>query len=112
MQAQIVAQDEISRFNLVSNCLAWNTQTNIIYVLVSSSSIDQLKHLSTIFIVPIRVNNGQLLNKINIDISSNIQINAYFPILIGNEALYVSWLMGSYSDIVSLNVTTVPQIQF
>jgi hypothetical protein len=110
-QTQIVSQDEISQFNLVSNCLALNAQTNTIYILVSSSSIDKLKHLSTIFIVSVRASDGQLLNRLNIDIPSNTQINVHCPILIGNEALYISWLMGNYPDLVSLNIMGIPQIQ-
>ncbi|CAF1411094.1 unnamed protein product [Adineta steineri] len=109
-KTQIVSQDETKRFNLVSNCLSLNTETNIIYILVSSSSNNQLKYMSNIFIVPVRINNGQLLDRINIDIPSNAQINAHCPVLIGNEAIYLSWIMGNDPDLVSLNIMAVPQI--
>ncbi|CAF4572134.1 unnamed protein product, partial [Rotaria magnacalcarata] len=46
-KTQIVSRDEINQYNLISNCLAFNAETNIIHVLVSSSSIDQGKRLST-----------------------------------------------------------------
>ncbi|CAF1385653.1 unnamed protein product [Adineta steineri] len=109
-KTEIVSQDEIERFNLFSNCLSLNTETNIIYILVSSSPNDQLKYMSNTFIVPVRINNGQLLDRINIDIPSNAQINVHCPILIGNEAIYLSWTIGNDPDLVSLNIMAVPQI--
>ncbi|CAF3514901.1 unnamed protein product [Rotaria socialis] len=109
-KTQIVSRDEINQYNLISNCLAFNAETNIIHVLVSSSSIGQGKRLSTIFIARLRVNNGQLLNRINIDLPSNAKVNAHCPILIGNEALYIPWIMGNDPDLASLNIMGFPQM--
>ncbi|UJR29766.1 hypothetical protein I4U23_017314 [Adineta vaga] len=110
-KTEIVSQTEINRFNLIANCLTLNSDTNIIYVLVSSLFNDQIKPFVSIFIVPINSTNGQLFDRIYFDVSINTQINAYCPILIGNETLYMSWTKGKYPDLVSLNIMTIEQIK-
>ncbi|CAF4185751.1 unnamed protein product, partial [Adineta steineri] len=46
------------------------------------------------------------LNRINIDIPPN----THYSILVGNEAIYVSWTIGSDPDLVSLNIMALSQI--
>ena len=33
----------------------------------------------------------------------------YCPILIGNDMIYISWLLGEYPDLVPLNIISTPQ---
>jgi hypothetical protein len=40
----------------------------------------------------------------------DIPSNAHRPILVGNEALYIPWLMGNYVDLVWFNIMAVPHI--
>jgi len=111
-QTEIVTQSEIDRLNLVSTCLAFNEETRIIYVLVGST----INNFPTLFIVALHADTGKILKRI--DLLKNLTnykeekkiITPHCPILIGNEMLYVSWLTGTYPDIVPLTIVGVPQI--
>ncbi|CAF1030554.1 unnamed protein product [Rotaria sordida] len=108
-QARITSDEEIDRFNLVSNCLTLNTETKIIYTLVSSSSTDQQERLSNLFIARIRADTGTVLTRINVDVPLKSSILAQCPILIDNDMLYLAWLVSTDFDTTQLSINGYPQ---
>ncbi|CAF3371930.1 unnamed protein product [Rotaria sp. Silwood2] len=108
-QVRITSDEEIDRFNLVSNCLTLNAETKIIYVLVSSASVDESDHFSKIFIARIRADVGTILTRINVDVPLKSSILAQCPILIGNDMLYLAWLVSTEFNTTQLNIYGYPQ---
>ncbi|CAF2953013.1 unnamed protein product [Rotaria sp. Silwood2] len=108
-QARITADEEIDRFNLISNCLALNTETKIIYVLISSLSTNQPEYLSNLFIARIRADVGMVLTRINVDVSLKSSILAQCPILLDNDMLFLAWLASTDSDTTQLSINGYPQ---
>lgn len=109
-QAEIVSQSEIKTFNLVSTCLALNTETKIIYIVIASTSAVQPKQSSTLFIATAHMDTGAVLKRININVPSNTTITPNCPMLIGNDMLYISWLEGNFPNLVPLNIMGLPQL--
>jgi len=110
-QTEIVTSDEINRLNLISKCITFNEHTRILYVLVQSEFT-----YSTIFLVALRADTGKILRRIDLlkeEMNDTEQIKItipYCPILIGNDMIYISWLLGNYPDLVPLNIIGIPQL--
>ena len=109
-QVEIATSDEMQKFQLVSICLALNTNTNLIYVTISSISLGQTEQSSTLFIAPIQIATGTILKRINIDVSPESTVDVNCPILIGDDLLYLSWMEKHSSDVVSLKIMGLPQL--
>jgi hypothetical protein len=111
-KAQITTQDEMTKYNLKTFCLALNTDINIAYV-VFSSFPDYLARTSVpaiLFIVPVRTTTGDVLSRMNIEVPSDVTIFVKCPILIENQMLYLPWFLGSATDVIPLNVIGLPQL--
>jgi hypothetical protein len=110
-QTEIVTSDEINRLNLISTCITFNEHTRILYVLVHSEFT-----YSTTFLIALHADTGKILRRINIlkeDMNDTAQRKItipYCPILVGNDMIYVSWLLGNYPDLVPLNIIGTPQL--
>lgn len=109
-QLEIVSSDEMQRLQLVSICLALNTDTHLLYVTISSISPGQAEQPSTLFIAPVQITTGTVLKRINIDVSLEITINVNCPILVGDDLLYLSWMEKHSSGAVSLKIMGLPQL--
>jgi hypothetical protein len=108
---EVVTQGEIDRLNLVSTCITFNEHTRIIYVLVQSEYT-----YSTVFLVALHADTGKILNRIDIlkdetnGAGGKKVTIPYCPILINNDMIYISWLLGAYPDLVPLTITGIPQL--
>jgi outer membrane protein assembly factor BamB len=110
-QTQVVTESEINELDLVSECIAFNGQTRIIYFLGKSTKIS-----STLFLVAVHADTGKILRRMevlqkapNAEEYKKLTI-PFCPVLIGNELIYVSWLSGDYPELVPLTVVGVPQL--
>jgi len=110
-QMEIVTLDEMDRLNLISTCITFNEHTRILYVLVQSEYT-----YSTLFLIALHADTGKILRRINIlkeemnDTEQRKITIPYCPILIGNDMIYISWLLGNYPDLVPLNIMGTPQL--
>lgn len=110
-QTAIVTTEEIDQLNLISTCITFNENTRIVYVLTHSEFT-----YSTIFLTALHADTGKILRRIDIlkdgkNVTEQNKITIpYCPILIGNDMIYISWLLGSYPDLVPLNIIGVPQL--
>lgn len=110
-QTEIVTSTEMDQLNLISTCITFNEDTRVLYVLVHSEYT-----YSTIFLITLHVDSGKILRRIDIskqekNVTEQKKITIpYCPILIGNDMIYISWLLGDYPDLVPLNIIGVPQL--
>ncbi|CAF0989233.1 unnamed protein product [Rotaria sordida] len=110
-QTQLITNDEINQLDLVSECIAFNGQKRIIYVLVKSTKVS-----STLFLVAVHADTGKILRRMEVlqkatngEEYKKLTI-PFCPILIGNELVYISWLSGDYPELVPLTVVGMPQL--
>jgi hypothetical protein len=110
-QTKLITSDEIDRLNLVSTCITFNEHTRVLYVLVQSEYT-----YSTVILIALNADTGKILRRMNLlseETSSTEKTKItipYCPILIGNDMIYISWLLGSYPDLVPLTTIGVPQL--
>lgn len=106
---EIISDEEINQYNLISNCLAVNTQTKIAYIVIFSSLFSQGQRPSALFVAVVDITTGQFSRKFQIDVPSNVYITVHCPILVGSDLLYLTWLLGIYPISVPLQVYAMSQ---
>jgi hypothetical protein len=109
-QTTLVTSDEIDHLNLVSKCITLNEHTRVLYILVQSEYT-----YSSVFLMALHADTGKILRRMDLlkeetsSTKGKITI-PYCPILIGDDMIYISWLLGSYPDLVPLTTIGVPQL--
>lgn len=91
--------------DLVAECTAFNDQTRLLYVLLSSTQAP-----FRVLLIAVHVDTGRVLRRVDLSVGQEKVTTAFCPILIGSDMLYVSWLSGAYPDLVSLTITGIPQL--
>lgn len=110
-QNEIVTSDEMNLLNLISTCITFNEHTKILYVLVQSQYT-----YSTLSLIALYADTGKILRRIDIlkdemkDVQQKKITIPSCPILIGNDMIYISWLLGDYPELVPLTIGGIPQL--
>ena len=104
-QTEVVSASELNESDLVAECITFNEQVQVLYVLVRSTNAP-----FKIFLIAVHAETGQILQRMDIYKAERKMTIPFCPILIGNEMIYVSWLTGVYPDLVPLTIMGVPQL--
>jgi outer membrane protein assembly factor BamB len=104
-QTEVVTTSEMDTSDLVSECTAFNEQTQILYVLVKS-----MKAPFKLFLIAVNTGTGKVLRRMDVSQTDRKITTPFCPILIGNEMIYIPWLLGAYPDMVPLTIVGIPQL--
>ena len=110
-KTQIASQEEIDKFELITTCIALNTETRIAYIPIRTFHSFNPSAPAMLFLVPVQTNDGKALPRIKFDLDTNASVFLSCPILVGNELLYFSWYSQSSSDTALLRLVGISQIQ-
>lgn len=77
--------------------------------MIFSSLFSQGQRPSALFVVAVDINSGKFLQKFQIDVPSNVYITVHCPIVVGNDLLYLTWLLGIYPISVPLQIYGMSQ---
>ncbi|CAF1379544.1 unnamed protein product [Adineta ricciae] len=105
---QLATSSEMKTFELYSTCVAMNSKRRVLYIVSVSQSRQGSKSLC--FITAVSMDTGKVIERINLNLTTNEQIIPQCPILVGDEMLYFSWLTGEYPELVPLKVMGIQQV--
>ena len=104
----LASASEMKTFQLVSFCVAMNVKRRVLYVTSGSPFFQKSKFLY--FITAINMDTGKIIKRIDLNLGDNQSIAVQCPILVGDEMLYFSCLVGEYPRLVPFKVIGIEQV--